>query len=99
VAITLVNLFNGIPEDRLDDFQARWAQVATQMQAQPGAIAFHFYRAVQPNQEFQFVNVTEWESREHLEQAIAAVNPAGQLQGLGVGVQIHPNFFTLALEG
>ena len=99
MAITLVNLFNHIPEDRLDEFEARWAQVATQMQAQPGAIAFHFYRATAPDQEFQFVNVAEWESREHLQQAIATVNPAAQLQELGVGVQIHPNFFTLALQG
>lgn len=99
MAITLVNLFNHVPEDRLDEFQAHWAQVATQMQAQPGAIAFHFYRAIQPGQEYQFVNVTQWESREHLERAIAAVNPAGQLQRLGLEVQIHPNFFTLALEG
>jgi heme-degrading monooxygenase HmoA len=99
MAITLMNFFNHIPEDRLDAFEARWAEVAKQMQAQPGAITFHFYRAAGPDQEFQFVNVTDWESREHLQQAIAAVNPAGQLQELGLGVQIHPNFFTLALEG
>jgi len=98
MAITLVNLFNHVPEDKLVEFETIWAQVSKEMQAQPGFIAFHFYRAIRSGQEYQYVNVAQWESQEHLEKAIATVNPAGPLQATGWGVQIHPNFFDLALE-
>src|SRR5258708_22870507 len=70
MAITLVNLFNHIPEDQLDAFEARWAEVAKQMQAQPGAITFHFYLATGPDHDLQFVHVTAWERRQHLPHAI-----------------------------
>jgi heme oxygenase (mycobilin-producing) len=98
MAITLVNLFNHVPEDKLDEFEARWEQVSKQMQVQPGFIAFHFYRAIRPNQEYQYVNVAQWESQEHLERALATVNPAGPFQEAGWEVQNYPNLFDLALE-
>src|SRR5258708_8128101 len=76
MAITLVNLFNHIPEDRLDAFDARWAEVAKQMQAQPGAITFHFYRAAGADQEFPILQVTDWESRQHFQHPSPPATPA-----------------------
>ena len=66
--VTLINCFD-VPEGRDDAFFALWREVNQYMQGQPGYRSHRLHRAHSSEAPFRFINVANWESREHLEAA------------------------------
>ena len=66
--ITLINSFK-VPAGRDEQFMALWTEVNTYMRQQPGYLSHRLHRAIEPDGQFRFVNVADWESHESFDKA------------------------------
>ncbi len=66
--VTLVNCFE-IPAGREADFFALWEQVNRYMRTKPGYLGHRLHRSLAPDAPCRFVNVAQWVSAEHYEEA------------------------------
>lgn len=67
----LINPFQ-VNEGAEDEFLAFWESAAQYMKRQPGFISTRLHRSLGPDARFQFVNIAEWESPKHFQDAIGA---------------------------
>ena len=72
---TLVHF--SLPKDNMNEFLAVWKKSRDIMLKQPGALDGIFYRTVDGDSAFQFVNVVRWESAEALTNALKSVQEEG----------------------
>ncbi|MFI5891125.1 antibiotic biosynthesis monooxygenase family protein [Actinoplanes sp. NPDC051513] len=64
--VTWINIFE-VPADRAEEFSAIWRDVfAPHFSAKPGFVSYRMHQATSPDARFRFVNVTLWESAEHI---------------------------------
>ena len=68
--VTLINMFTLNP-DNVERFLHHWRQRAQFMSRQPGFRSFRLYRALQPDTQFQLVNIAEWDCAAELSAATA----------------------------
>lgn len=68
-SVILINAFE-IPQGREEECLALWGKAADYMRRQPGFISTRLHRAIVPWARFTLVNVAEWESAKHFEEAI-----------------------------
>lgn len=66
--VTVINSFTVPPENR-ELFLTRWKVGVAVMAAQPGFIEAKMHRSLDPNAEFGYVTVAQWESGEALAKA------------------------------
>jgi heme-degrading monooxygenase HmoA len=66
--ITLINIFE-ISADDVDLFLQEWKDRAQFLGSQPGFRSLRLHRALNPNSQFQLINVAEWDSAEALDAA------------------------------
>ncbi|EPR43951.1 Antibiotic biosynthesis monooxygenase [Desulfovibrio sp. X2] len=69
--VTLINPFE-VPEGQEGEFLAFWEKAAAYLRRQPGFLSTRLHRAVAHGARFGFVNMTEWESADHFQKAVAA---------------------------
>jgi heme-degrading monooxygenase HmoA len=87
-----------LPKENADNWLAKWHEIEAVMIKQPGAIDGIFYRCIDEDSPFQFVNVARWESPEALANALQASAQEQQQRGVGIvefmnglGVKISQN--------
>ncbi|MBI0295689.1 antibiotic biosynthesis monooxygenase [Streptomyces sp. PRKS01-29] len=67
-----------IDEERESAYLAAWQDAAEVMAAQPGFVRTYMFRTVVPGSRFSLVNVAEWESASHWEEAMNVCPMMGQ---------------------
>ena len=81
--VTLVNCFE-VPAGREEEFFSLWREVNDYMRKQRGYVSHKLHRSLDPGAHFRFINVAQWESKEHFNAAHDAcfralvTNPAWQ---------------------
>ncbi len=97
--VNFINIFE-MPADREEEFSAIWHHIfAPHFMAKPGFVSYKLHRALSPDARFRFVNVTLWESAEHI--MAAHDERARELLSrpeLDV-VTAHPGIYKLISEG
>lgn len=61
--IILINPFN-VPDGKLDASIQYWEKARNFLSGQPGYVSTKLHASVQPNAEYQLINVAEWETAE-----------------------------------
>ncbi|WP_326808122.1 rhodanese-like domain-containing protein [Streptomyces sp. NBC_01186] len=67
-----------IDEERVSSYLDAWQGAAEVMAAQPGFIRTYMFRTIVPGSRFRLVNVAEWESTSHWEEAMNVCPMMGQ---------------------
>jgi heme-degrading monooxygenase HmoA len=67
-AVTVINSFE-VPVGREAEFVELWKEVSVYVQKKPGYLGHKLHRAIAPDAPFQFVNVAQWASMAHLQDA------------------------------
>jgi heme-degrading monooxygenase HmoA len=87
-----------LAKENADKWLAKWHEIEAVMIKQPGAIDGVFYRCIDDDSPFQFVNVAYWESPEALANALQASAQEQQKRGVNIvefmnslGVKISQN--------
>jgi heme-degrading monooxygenase HmoA len=74
-----------LPKENADKWLAKWRQeIEPVMIKQPGAIDGIFYRCIDEDSPFQFVNVARWESPEALANALQAFAHEQKQRGMDI---------------
>ena len=79
---TIVHI--SVPETNAQEVLANWRTIEAAMLKQPGVLNGIFYRCVDKDSPYQFVNVAKWESAAALERALGAMRE--DLKGRGFDV-------------
>jgi heme-degrading monooxygenase HmoA len=94
-----------LPEENADKWLAKWHEIGAVMIKQPGAIDGIFYRCIDDESPFQFVNVARWESPEALANALQASAQEQKQRGVDIaevmndlGVKISQNNYSEAMK-
>jgi heme oxygenase (mycobilin-producing) len=95
MSVVLVNAFE-VPGGREERFPADWQHAADGMRQQPGFVSSRLDQSVDPDAEFRYVNVAEWESADHFRKAAAA--PEFQRRVNGMNVRAHPALYRVIVE-
>lgn len=66
--VQFVNCFE-VPVGRDDEFVELWRRVNAYMTGKPGYVRHRLNRALRPDARYRFVNLAEWESVGHWQQA------------------------------
>ncbi|MGF1684218.1 antibiotic biosynthesis monooxygenase family protein [Photobacterium minamisatsumaniensis] len=67
--VTLINPFV-VPEEHSDTVLKYWEEARDYLQTQPGYISTSLHRTIQPDSQFQYINVAKWESEDYFKAAI-----------------------------
>ncbi|MEU6347511.1 rhodanese-like domain-containing protein [Streptomyces sp. NPDC046977] len=67
-----------IDEEKEASYLAAWQDAAEVMAAQPGFLRTYMFRTIVPGSKFSLVNVAEWESTRHWEEAMNVCPMLGQ---------------------
>jgi heme-degrading monooxygenase HmoA len=97
--VTLINVFE-IRADDVDLFLQEWQQRAQFLSSQPGFRSLRLHRALNPDSQFQLVNVAEWDSAEALDAATAQdfFRQSTQRSMHDVAVAAHPAIYRVVIE-
>jgi heme-degrading monooxygenase HmoA len=75
-----------VPADNVDRFFAFWQDsVKNKVNKQPGLIDGIFYRGIDADGPFQFINVARWDSAEQLEAGLRATGEELHQEGVEMG--------------
>jgi hypothetical protein len=75
-----------IRPDNVERFFAFWQEsVKDKVNKQPGLIDGIFYRGIDPDGPFQFINVARWDSAEQLKAALQAADEELRQEGVEMG--------------
>lgn len=69
MSVILINPFE-VPKGRENEALAFWERAAEYMRRQPGFISTRLHKAIVPWARFYLVNIAEWESVMHFENAV-----------------------------
>ena len=86
--VILINPFE-VPKDRETDALAYWEKCADILRKKPGFISTKLHKAIAHDARFRFVNVAEWESSKHFQQAVSSPD---FLEVAGPGVSEFPHY-------
>lgn len=70
MTVVLINAFE-VPEAK-DAFLTFWERAADLLRRQAGFVGTKLHRAISPEPHYRFVNVAEWESPQHFQDAIGS---------------------------
>jgi hypothetical protein len=91
-----------VPAENIEQFFSYWQDhIKDEVGKQPGLIDGIFYRCIDPESPFQFVNVAHWESAERL---VSALSVSGEdLPEMGdlfrdLGVKVSQNNYVEAVR-
>ncbi|WP_460525576.1 antibiotic biosynthesis monooxygenase family protein [Flindersiella endophytica] len=97
--MTWINVFD-VPADREDEFSTIWHEVfAPHFSAKPGFLSYRMHRAASADARFRFVNVTLWESAEHIEAAHDEHFRELVTRPEMNGITAHPGIYEVISEG
>jgi hypothetical protein len=75
-----------VPTENVDQFFAFWQDsVKDKVNKQPGIIDGIFYRGIDPDGPFQFINVARWDSAEQLAAGLQATGEELHREGVDMG--------------
>jgi heme oxygenase (mycobilin-producing) len=95
MTVVLLNAFE-VPVGQEETFLADWQHAADWMRQQPGFISSRLHQSLDPDAEFRYVNVAEWESADDFGKAAAA--PEFQQRISGMNVRAHPALYRVVIE-
>jgi heme oxygenase (mycobilin-producing) len=95
MSVVLVNAFE-VPDGQEEKFLADWQHAADWMRQQPGFVSSRLHQSLDPDAEFRYVNVAEWESADHFRKA--AASPEFQQRTSGMNVRAHPALYRVVVE-
>jgi heme oxygenase (mycobilin-producing) len=95
MSVVLVNAFE-VPDGQEEKFLADWQHAADWMRQQPGFVSSRLHQSLDPDAEFRYVNVAEWESADHFGKA--AASPEFQQRTSGMNVRAHPALYRVVVE-
>ncbi len=61
--VVLINVFS-VPKGKEEEFAKMWTEALEFIKNEPGFIDAKLHRSLDPNAQFQFINVAHWESQE-----------------------------------
>ena len=67
--VTLINAFE-VPAGKEEQFLEMWHEAAEYMRHAPGFRSTRLHESLDPQAQFRFVNIVQWESPEHFQAAI-----------------------------
>jgi heme oxygenase (mycobilin-producing) len=67
--VVLINVFS-VPKGQEEEFLQRWGKHAEALIHEPGFIRTKLHRSLDPEAQFNFINVAHWESVEAFRKAI-----------------------------
>jgi heme-degrading monooxygenase HmoA len=70
MSVVLINPFEVPAHVPADQFLAGWERAADLLKSRPGFIGSRLHRSLSPDARFRFVNVAEWESPQHFQDAV-----------------------------
>ncbi|GAA6621558.1 antibiotic biosynthesis monooxygenase family protein [Scytonema sp. NUACC26] len=74
VPVVLINLFS-VPQGKEEEFAKMWTEALEFIKNEPGFIDANLHRSLDPNAQFQFINVAHWENQESWHSAFAKLQP------------------------
>jgi heme-degrading monooxygenase HmoA len=95
MSVVLVNAFE-VPESQEEKFLADWQHAADWMRQQPGYVSSRLHQSLDPDAEFRYVNVAEWESADHFRRAAASLEFHRRISGMNV--RAHPALYRVVIE-
>jgi heme-degrading monooxygenase HmoA len=95
MSVVLVNAFE-VPDGQQEQFLADWQHAADWMRQQPGFLSSRLHQSLDPDAEFRYVNVAEWESADHFRRA--AASPEFQQRISGMNVRAHAALYRVVIE-
>jgi heme oxygenase (mycobilin-producing) len=69
--VVLINPFE-VPDDHAERFMHTWEAARDYLRAQPGYRTTSLHHSLTPDATYTFVNIAEWDSPAHFQQAIAS---------------------------
>jgi heme oxygenase (mycobilin-producing) len=89
--VILINAFE-VPGDQAGQFIAAWEQARDYLRSQPGYIDTKLHQSLDPEADFEFVNVARWETAEAF--LAATQGPRFQESAIGLlGYKPHPSLY------
>ncbi|WP_313949410.1 antibiotic biosynthesis monooxygenase family protein [Leptolyngbya sp. FACHB-261] len=70
----LINTFS-IPQGKEEEFVKMWTEALEFIKNEPGFIDAKLHRSLDPNAQFQFINVAHWETRDAWQAAFDKLQP------------------------
>jgi len=95
MSVVLINAFE-VPGGQEETFLADWRHAADWMRQQPGFVSTRLHQSLDPEAEFRYVNVAEWESADRFR--TAAASPEFQRRIGGMNVRAHPALHQVVTE-
>ena len=95
VPVVLINMFS-VEQGKEEEFAKMWAEALEFIKNEPGFIDANLHRSLDPNVQFQFVNVAHWKNQEAWQAAFDKL----QLQELTKQVPFEqiPALYTVAVH-
>jgi heme-degrading monooxygenase HmoA len=69
--VTLINAFE-VPAGEEEQFLKSWHETAEVLRQAPGFISTRLHESLDPQAKFRFINVAQWESAQHFQEAMKA---------------------------
>jgi heme oxygenase (mycobilin-producing) len=95
MSVVLINAFE-VPDGQEERFLADWQHAAEWMRQQPGFVSSRLHQSLDPDAEFRYVNVAEWESADHFRKA--ATSAEFQQRISSMNVRAHPALYQVVIE-
>jgi len=67
--VILINPFE-VPAGKEEEFLQAWREAAEYLRQAPGFLWTRLHESLDPQAKFRFVNIAEWESRQHFQTAM-----------------------------
>jgi heme-degrading monooxygenase HmoA len=93
--VTLINAFE-VPAGKEEEFVERWKQAAEHLRQREGFVSTRLHQSLDPQADFQFINVAVWESAEHFRQAMGT--PEFQELARRMRFSSHPALYRVISE-
>jgi heme-degrading monooxygenase HmoA len=72
--VTLINAFE-VPPGQEEEFKRGWRQIAERLRRAPGFRSTRLHESLDPQARFRYINVAEWESPQHFQEAMRGLSP------------------------
>jgi heme-degrading monooxygenase HmoA len=95
MSVVLVNAFE-VPHGQEEQLLADWHHAADWMRQQPGFMSSKLHQSLDPDAEFRYVNVAEWESADHFGKAAASSEFQQRISGMTV--RAHPALYRVVIQ-
>lgn len=88
MSVVLINPFE-VPQNKEEEALEYWETCAEILKRKPGFISTKLHKAITPDPKFRFVNIAEWESPQHFQDAVSSPD---FLEVAGPGAKEYPHY-------